>query len=100
MEVRLKIKRISDPKLLAKVRENRCAVCGVRGVDPAHIKSKGSGGNDVPDNLLGFCRRHHSEQHSLGWSKFVELYPRVGKLLLDKGWEIRDVLGRKKLRIE
>lgn len=89
--------RVRDPKLLARVREGRCVVCGVRGSDPDHIQTRGAGGGDTEDNLVPLCRKHHIQRHARGWSRFVELHPFLVDVLLEKGWTIREVLGRKKL---
>lgn len=32
--------------------------------DPHHIKSRGSGGGDTPDNLICLCRAHHTACHA------------------------------------
>ena len=34
------------------------------GLDPHHIKSKGSGGDDAVENLITLCRGHHNDAHS------------------------------------
>jgi hypothetical protein len=49
-------------------------ICGSRNVDKCHIKSRGSGGSDEESNILIMCRRHHSEQHQIGWRKFCNKY--------------------------
>lgn len=91
-----KTKRIVNRKLLDTYHVKRCLLCG-RLCDPAHVKSRGSGGDDVPENVLNLCRIHHSEQ-SIGIVTFVEKYP-VVKAELDRlGWEIIDLFGQKKLR--
>ena len=62
--------RIVDKDLLTWVAEERDGVClyglftkrpCTAGLDPHHIKSKGSGGGDVPENLITLCRGHHNE---------------------------------------
>jgi hypothetical protein len=73
-------------------------------VDPAHIRSRGAGGPDVPQNLVPLCRKHHSEQHQMGWAKFTLHYPQVWEAMVKKGWEwegqdfIRGKLINKELR--
>lgn len=69
-----KPKRIRDPELLAEVRGSPCCVCG-RYAEPAHVKSRGSGGDDVPENIVPLCRIHHTIQHAMGWKRFKEKYP-------------------------
>lgn len=89
--------RINDLKLRARIKEGRCIVCGARGCDPDHIKTRGSGGDDIPTNIVPQCRRHHSDRHALGWVRFLEKYPSARLALEAKGWEIVEILGRKKL---
>lgn len=33
------------------------------GVEVHHIASRGSGGDDTPENLICLCRRHHHRAH-------------------------------------
>ena len=81
--------RIIDEKLLQKIRELPCIVCSRPGPsDPAHIQSRGSGGDDVEWNLIPLCRRDHSSQHSLGWDRFCEKFPSVRRALEKRGWVI------------
>jgi len=41
--------------------------------DPAHIKSRGAGGDDI-GNTIPLCQRHHREQHDIGITSFAEKY--------------------------
>lgn len=88
--------RIQDKALLKSVKSERCVICG-KDSDPCHIKSRGSGGDDVPENLIPMCRNHHGTQHSIGWSRFIELYPRVEEVLNSKGWKLEQIFGRNRL---
>lgn len=63
-----------------------------------HIKSRGSGGCDSDFNILTLCRNHHIEIHSIGPVRFCEKYTDIKFILLEKGWEIVDIFGIKKLR--
>jgi hypothetical protein len=90
-----KKKRIKDNELLEFYRKRRCDVCGQKPCDPAHIKTTGSGAHDVHDNLMSLCRKHHIEQHSIGFWTMVQRYPFFGQFLGQKGWEFD---GNKKLR--
>ena len=92
----MKSRRIKSRELLDEIKSSPCVVCGA-GSDPAHIKSRGAGGDDVADNLLALCRRHHSEQHALGWSGFVGKYPAVEWILDGKGWVVEEQMGRRRL---
>ena len=67
-----------------------CAVCASPGADVHHIVSRGSGGGDVPYNLLHLCRKCHTEVHIIGWVAFGRKYPRVyGKIM-----NAREIAGR------
>lgn len=65
--------------------------------DPAHIRSRGAGGDDHDDNVVSLCRSHHSEQHQVGWVRFVTRYPKVGFALANKGWVVRESNGLHRL---
>jgi len=63
-------RRIRNPGILRWVTQERDGVClyGLikrdgcsGGLDPHHIKTKGSGGDDEPKNLITLCRKHHNE---------------------------------------
>lgn len=43
----------------AKVRGQRCLVCGKRPVDPAHLVARARGGCDHPDCVVAVCRACH-----------------------------------------
>lgn len=91
----MKKKRITDKKLLAKLKELPCVICGKSPSDPCHIKSVGSGGDDVSDNLLSMCRVHHTEQHTIGFFKLSQKYPKLVNILASKGWKFDDNKLRK-----
>jgi hypothetical protein len=59
--------RVIDRAALDRARNRGgCEVPGcphVGTVDAAHIKSKGSGGDDTDDNLVSLCRLHHTLHH-------------------------------------
>lgn len=52
-----------------------CIVAGCRNYpsDPAHVRSKGAGGDDV-GNLVPLCHAHHEEQHRIGIVSFSDRY--------------------------
>lgn len=81
-----KKKRIVDVKLLQEVKKKPCLVCGYSPTDPCHIKSKGSGGNDIELNVLPLCRPCHTEQHTKGIKTFILLHPSLWKYLTQLGW--------------
>ena len=58
-----KNKRIVNKKLL-KDKKRTCEICGkFRQTEKHHIKSKGSGGDDIEDNLIEVCRFCHRKIH-------------------------------------
>lgn len=55
--------RIKNKKLLQD-KKGICQVCGKRGnTDKHHIKTKGSGGDDIEENLIEVCRVCHRLIH-------------------------------------
>jgi len=53
------------PKDIERARKARCEVCGSTwAVQVHHIKTRGSGGDDSPDNLIALCVECHSKAHS------------------------------------
>ena len=85
-------------ELLREFKSQSCQVCGKRPTDPCHIKSVGSGGADVSDNLISLCRNHHTEQHNIGWPRFSNRHKAIEWHLETKGWKVVEELGRKKLQ--
>ena len=92
----MKPRRIRDRKLLDSFRGERCILC-YRAAEACHVKSRGAGGHDLPENLLAMCRTHHQSQHALGWNRFLKRNPVAALTLESKGWVIKDVLGVMKL---
>ncbi len=79
-----KSKRIEDIRLLETYHDMECAACGDwQNVSGHHIKSRGAGGHDIPENLIPLCIRCHTEIHMIGPTKFYQKYPklRIGSLL-------------------
>ena len=81
-----------------KPSQTPCCVCNRTPTDMAHIRSRGAGGGDKPEDTMQLCRLHHNAQHSLGWSRFVAQYPHINTILNHKGWELINELGTIKLR--
>ena len=61
--------RIVDPQVQKDVLHARDGVClyglikkdgCVGGLSVHHIKTRGSGGHDVPENLITLCQKHHN----------------------------------------
>ena len=69
-------------------------VCARIPADPAHIKSRGSGGGDDHHNVIPLCRAHHSEQHMKGWLTFALMYPSVKSWLNEQGWIVNEYNGK------
>ena len=63
-----KPKRIKNKNALA--RRGYCQLCGRGGyTEMHHIKSRGSGGDDVAENVCELCKICHSKAHSAQISK-------------------------------
>ena len=64
----LKKVRIKDKKAIEAARKPYCEYCGCSSTSIAyhvhHIKSKGSGGDDIPDNLINLCCICHFKVHN------------------------------------
>ena len=86
-------RRKVDRKFLNSFHRQSCRACGKVGCDPAHIKSRGSGGHDEIGNVIGLCREHHTEQHMKGWRHMVQRYHGVRYFFEFYGWEF-DQWGR------
>ncbi len=84
-----KKKRIQDRSLLDTYHNKPCEICGTsQGVVGHHIKTKKSGGPDVPNNLIALCPNHHSEIHMIGNRSFMTKYPKFVFSLKSRGWQI------------
>lgn len=81
-----KKKRVEDRDLLDKFHSMRCIACGTSPCDPCHIKSRGSGGHDLEENIVPMCRKHHTQHHAIGWFRFCQQHPSVRWILHKKGW--------------
>lgn len=91
--------RVNQEKSRCEVRvQIGCVVCGHRETDAAHIKTRGSGGDNSNDNLLPLCRLHHHDQHKMGWERLCQLHPIVRHELKIRGWRLVDEFGQTKLR--
>jgi hypothetical protein len=90
--------RIVDDNVLEMFRWRPCDACGLRAPsDPAHIKTVGSGGDDVPSNLMSLCREHHRMQED-GWGRFLDMFPQMEQVLNRKGWGVINLFGVRKVR--
>lgn len=76
-ETFFKVKRVVDKALLRRYAQMPCSIGYVTHMKPVaghHIKTKGSGGDDVDGNLISLCASHHAEIHSMGIRVFLETY--------------------------
>ncbi|HHV79075.1 MAG TPA: HNH endonuclease [Firmicutes bacterium] len=56
--------RIISRSTVEKARKPYCDLCGAVGpVHVHHIRSRGAGGDDVPENLIALCPRCHELVH-------------------------------------
>ena len=84
----VKIKQEKDEIFLGLIRKINCLCCGaIPPVDACHIKSRGSGGGDEWWNVIPMCRKCHTEQHSIGWLRFIKKHSHINEHLSDLGWE-------------
>ena len=81
-----KLKRIEDPGLIATVQQLVCLACFKRPCHAHHVKTRGAGGHDVPENLMPLCAEHHRMIHDKGTSHMATVFPSVRHWLLLAGW--------------
>ena len=65
--------RTSNKERLKNLRGLPCIICGAPG-EAHHLRSKGAGGGDEPDNTMVLCRTHHREIHDIGRDTFITKY--------------------------
>ncbi|MGI9951325.1 HNH endonuclease signature motif containing protein [Moorellaceae bacterium AZ2] len=57
--------RIEDPKAVKAARKPYCELCGEKAYgEPHHIRTRGAGGSDIPENLIQLCWEHHVAVHA------------------------------------
>jgi hypothetical protein len=81
--------RIEDDQLRKHFSRRPCDLCGKYPSphnDGHHIKSRGSHGHDVEENLVTLCRAHHQMIHQYGINKMIAEFPRLETILIEKGW--------------
>jgi hypothetical protein len=79
--------RVQNTKLMDDTRWMPCAITGTPGPnDPHHVKSKKSGGPELPWNLCPLTHELHREFHNIGINSFAKKYPKFEAWLLDRGW--------------
>ena len=68
-----------------------CIVCGQKNkVAGHHLKSVGSGGDDIEENLIPLCFVHHAEVHQIALIKFCQKYTAVKYYILERNWYYDD----------
>lgn len=87
-----KLHRIIDEELLAKMRRRPCDACGKLSTKDnpnyaCHIKTRGSFGDDVFENLYTGCLLCHDLQGK-SWYKIFEKYPFFKQYIYSKGWDL------------
>ena len=92
-----KVKRIVDAKAIERVRVYAHGICEYCGcaciVHVHHIKSKGSGGHDIEENLIALCTFCHDKAHKVRITKIVLL-----EIAEARAMEIRDRYGHMSMR--
>ncbi len=72
----------------------KCCICGKRPPsDCCHIKTRGSGGPDVEDNVFPACRKHHQMQGAIGFIRMFAKFPDFCNVIFNKGWAIGNERG-------
>lgn len=98
-----KKRRIVDDALREFVAALECVGCGKKPSEPAHIKSKGAGGDDVFENLLPLCADCHrmgpNAQHRVGWATFLASRPTARFALWERGWKLVGVKLMRRYRM-
>ncbi len=60
-----KVARIEDQNTIQATRKKYCELCGKPAYkEPHHIKTRGAGGSDIPENLIQLCGEHHFAVHT------------------------------------
>lgn len=79
--------RIENKKLCESYRKMPCLVCGgYNSVSGHHLRTRGSGGPDIEENLIPLCFSHHAEIHNVGLVKFCQSYSAVKWYILGHDW--------------
>lgn len=60
-----KPRRIRNHRAIQAARRPRCEVCGnTWSLQVHHIRSRGAGGDDLPENLICLCVECHTKVHA------------------------------------
>jgi hypothetical protein len=83
-------------KEILQMKREGCLACGAIPVEICHIRSRGAGGPDEAWNVIPMCVRHHRAQHALGWSALFQVFPKLKREIIAKGWEFIETFGIEK----
>jgi hypothetical protein len=63
-----------------------------KGIDGHHIKTRGSGGDDLPENIIGLCRKHHDIAGRVKPEEFLSILAYYHGYLYEniRPWRIED----------
>lgn len=76
------------------VPDSVCLSCGGVSCDVDHIRSRGSGGGEEPQNKWRLCRLCHTRKHSEGLSRFIQGNLNLIRALCKKGWHFDEYLKK------
>jgi hypothetical protein len=89
---RSKIKRFENPELLDYIKHNLPCVACTKFPDETdicahHVRTRGSGGHDIPENLMPLCKSCHVKIHAIGTNAMAKQHESVKKWLILANWE-------------
>jgi 5-methylcytosine-specific restriction endonuclease McrA len=89
-----RIKR-RQPKRYNAFKKDYCEAClSTDRLSVDHVKTLGSGGKDVPTNLMTLCFSCHHIKGSQGISYMVKNYPRYKEWLVKNNWYFCELMKR------
>lgn len=71
-----------------------CIVTGQPNSVLHHVKTRGAGGPDKPENLLPICQAIHVEVHAKGLTWAANRYPQIKRWLEGHQWKFCHFLNR------
>lgn len=81
--------QVSSCELVDFVKTLPCVHCGKYPAgDTHHVKTRGSGGGDISENLMPLCRTGHTEIHQQGLTTFAERNGGAREWLRAAGWKL------------
>lgn len=67
---------------------NSCIACGERATEVHHVKTRGSGGPDLPHNRFPICRLCHTRWGMIGNKAFIKESFQTKCWLERHGWDL------------